>query len=71
MGSLSYVVDGDSVRIGFGQEYALYHEFGTSKMVRRGLLTENPGSGILAEGDRQDILDVINNYLRQSSGGAL
>ena len=37
MGSLSYVVDGDSVRIGFGQEYALYHEFGTSKMVRRGM----------------------------------
>ena len=68
--SLSYTVEGDTVMVGFGKPYALYHEFGTSKMVRRGLLTADPGSGTLGLADRQDILDILNRYLSNPSSNS-
>jgi phage gpG-like protein len=51
------------VRIGFGVEYEAYHEFGTEHMARRGLLTADPETGELGAQDRDDILELVNNWL--------
>ena len=37
-----------SVRVGFDKPYAVYHEWGTKHMKRRGMLTANPDTGELA-----------------------
>ena len=63
--SLSWDADSQSVTIGFGQPYAAYHEFGTSKMPRRGMLSANPDTGQLAPDDEAEILDVIQDFLSQ------
>ena len=63
IGSLNYQVEGNSVLVGFGQPYAKYHEFGTSKMVRRGMLTADPVAGTLGSGDEQAIMDVLRGAL--------
>jgi phage virion morphogenesis protein len=55
--------DARSVRWGFGQKYAAFHEFGTKKMPRRGLLFGNADRRELAEEDRSLILDAIRAYL--------
>lgn len=60
--SLSHQVEGDAVLIGFGELYAAYHELGTRRMPRRGLLTADPASGELGEGDRQSILDLLADH---------
>lgn len=49
---------------GFGKPYAAYHEFGTKKMPRRGLLMADPERGALGEEDRRSILDILAEYLR-------
>lgn len=71
--SLTYNVGSDFVEIGFGEPYAQYHETGTTRMPRRGLLLgavgfsdEGDASGSLGEGDRQDILDDVFAYLRSA-----
>ncbi|MDD2721661.1 MAG: phage virion morphogenesis protein [Gallionella sp.] len=64
LASLSYQVDGDSVFDGFGQPYAEWHERGTGKMERRGLLTADPVSGILGTGDEDAIYKVLSAALR-------
>jgi phage virion morphogenesis protein len=61
--SLNHQVDNDSVRIGFGVDYAVYHEFGTQKMERRGLIFDEPEQGTLAPDDQTAILDIISAYL--------
>lgn len=60
--SLSYQVEGDAVLIGFGVARAAYHEFGTVRMRRRGLLAADPETGELGEGDRISILDLIQAH---------
>lgn len=67
--SLSYQATADSVAIGFGQPYAAYHEFGTSRMPRRGLLTADPDQGTLADADEQAILDVLYDLLDAAIDG--
>lgn len=44
LGSLNYQADASnsSVRVGFGGEYATYHEWGTKHMERRGMLAVKP-----------------------------
>lgn len=37
--------------VGFGRPYAVFHEFGTARMPRRGLVFSDPVSGRMAEGD--------------------
>jgi len=64
--SLSHSADATSVTIGFGQPYAAYHEFGTKRMPRRGLLTADPDSGTLGPEDAESILDIVREYLRES-----
>lgn len=69
LGSLSHQVEGDSVFIGFGQPYAVYHEFGTRKMVRRGMLTADPAAGTLGAGDEEAIVDVLRAALESAMNG--
>ena len=61
LGSLSYQVEGDGVRSGFGKTYAIYHEFGTKHMARRGMLAEADHHS-LVQGDGQAILDLVQRY---------
>ena len=61
--SLGYQADTLSVAVGFGQSYATYHEFGTERMPRRGLLTADPEQGTLADADEQAILDILYDLL--------
>lgn len=70
LNSLNHQADSSSVRVGFsaaasdaGDVYAIYHEYGTETMPRRGLLTANPESGELAEDDEEAVLDVLNEWL--------
>jgi hypothetical protein len=56
------------VTIGFGQPYAAYHEWGTWKMPRRGLLTADPDAGggpTLGRGDAEAVLDVLQAVLER------
>ena len=69
LGSLNYQTESHSVFIGFGQSYAEYHEFGTSKMVRRGMLTADPVAGTLGAGDEQAIMDVLRGALQNAIDG--
>jgi phage virion morphogenesis protein len=61
--SLTSEATKDSVRIGFGQAYQTYHEYGTVKMPRRGLLFADPEAGTMGEEDEAEVLDVIGLYL--------
>ena len=57
--SLNSASDLFGVTIGFGVPYAAFHEFGTKRMPRRGLLMADPVAGSLATSD----IDVILNTL--------
>lgn len=65
LGSLSYQVGADSVTVGFGSPYAVFHEFGTKHMARRGMLTANPEQGTLGATDKAEVLEIINHWLHQ------
>lgn len=65
LNSLSHQADATSVRIGFGQPYAAYHELGTSKMQRRGMLTADPQTGELGQEDERDILELVTSYFEK------
>lgn len=68
--SLNFQADSTSVRVGFGavaskngDVYAAYHEWGTKKMPRRGLLFADPDAGTLAPTDETAVLDIISGFL--------
>lgn len=68
--SLNFNADKTSVRVGFGavasksgDVYAAYHEWGTEKMPRRGLLFADPNAGTLAQNDETAVLDIIESFL--------
>ena len=68
--SLNFQADGSSVRVGFGAAasnngdvYAAYHEFGTVRMPRRGLLYADPDTATLAPNDETAVLDIIGDFL--------
>lgn len=63
LASLSHDADANSVRVGFGQSYAAFHEWGTIHMPRRGLLFADPDLGTLTEDDQTAVLDLISNWL--------
>lgn len=67
--SLSYKADANSVAVGFGTPYATYHEFGTERMPRRGLLTANPDTGDIAASDEEAILTVLYDLLDSTIDG--
>lgn len=61
--SLNYQIDGASVAVGFAADYALFHEFGTTRMPRRGLLMADPEAGLLAADDARLIVELLAGYL--------
>ena len=61
--SLSWSADATSVTVGFGQPYAVYHEWGTKHMPRRGLLFSEPDAGTLGAEDEQLVLDLLQGWL--------
>lgn len=63
--TLNHRVGVDFVAVGFGATYAQYHEFGTKRMRRRGLLTADPLAGTLGEEDRRLILQTVVNHLQR------
>ena len=63
LASLIHQADATSVRVGFGQPYAAFHEWGTEHMPRRGLLFSDPDAGTLAEGDEAAVLDILGVWL--------
>jgi phage virion morphogenesis protein len=74
--SLSHEADERQVRVGFGavggtagDPYAVYHEYGTKKMARRGMLFADPEAGTLGEGDKEAILGLAVEYLRHAADG--
>ena len=63
LNSLTHQASADQVRIGFGMAYATYHEFGTARMPRRGLLFADPEAGQLAPEDEAAVINLLLGYL--------
>lgn len=63
LGSLNWQADASSVRVGFGQPYATYHEWGTKNMPRRDLLFADPDAGTLAPDDERLVIDLLQEWL--------
>lgn len=61
--SLNHQVGQTEVVVGFGVDYAVYHEYGTHKMPRRGLIFADPQSETLSPDDEQAVIDIINRWL--------
>lgn len=66
--SLTRALIGGDWWVGFGREYAMYHEFGTRYMVRRGLLLGDPSTGALGAADIKAMLETGDKYLRRALG---
>lgn len=65
---LSHQVEGDTVRVGFKDDYATFHEWGTKHMPRRGLLMSDPDVGTLGEEDEAEVLQTVNEWLDEALG---
>ncbi len=65
LGSLSHEASANSVRIGFGQPYATFHEWGTEHMPRRGMMFGDPDAGTLGADDELAVLDIIGVWLNE------
>lgn len=63
LGGISHQADQSSVTYGFDVPYATYHEFGTDRMPRRGLLTADPEAGTLSDSDEAEVLALLWDYL--------
>lgn len=61
--SLNHSADTTSATIGFGSPIATYHEWGTKRMPRRGLLMADPDAGTLAPDDERSVLEVLSDFL--------
>ena len=66
---LSYQTEAGSVRVGFDQSYATFHEFGVEfgnrRMPCRSLLMAAPEAGTLAPDDERAVIDVLGDFLFQ------
>ena len=63
LASLNHQADARSVTIGFGSAVAVYHEWGTEHMVRRGMLLDDPNAGTLGADDETMVVDMLSDYL--------
>lgn len=61
--STTHTFDSNSAEIGFGDPTATYHEWGTKRMERRGLLFSDPDAGTLAPEDEASLLEVVADFL--------
>lgn len=66
LASLNHSADANSVRVGFGDPVAVYHEWGTKHMARRGMVFGDPDAGTLADEDAEAVLDIISVWLDQA-----
>ena len=66
---LSHDATSNSVRIGFAHEYATYHEFGTERMPRRGLMYSDPETGELGNDDEEAVLNVLSGWINDLARG--
>lgn len=66
LGSLNHHADSNSVTVGFGKPYAQYHEYGTRKMERRGLLMADPDTATLGQEDEASIVELIRGYFAKA-----
>ena len=57
--SVGHVFDKNSMEVGFGDPKAAFHEKGTKRMVRRGLLFADPKTKTLASADESALLDIV------------
>lgn len=55
--------DATSVRVGFPEDYATFHEFGTQRMPRRQTLFNDPVAGTLAPDDERAVIQVLESFL--------
>ena len=62
----SYQADSTSVRIGFAEFYATFHEFGTKNMPRRGLLFADPEKGEMSKPDEDAVLEVLYDMINSA-----
>lgn len=67
LGSLNSSFTRSEARVGFGVPYAAYHEYGTKRMPRRGLLMADPGARTLGEADREAVLDILRDALESAA----
>ena len=63
LASLNHSADSNSARVGFGKAEAVFHEWGTWKMPRRGMLFADPDAGELSPDDDAAVLDIIGVWL--------
>lgn len=61
--SLNHRATAHSAVIGFGDPKATYHEYGTKRMPRRGLLSADPQAGTLAPADEAMVIDILARFL--------
>jgi len=61
--SLTHNATDEFVEVGFPVGYAQWHETGTRRMPRRGLLAGDWVSGRLGAADAADVLAEVNDYL--------
>ena len=63
--SLNHQSGQAEVVVGFGVDYAVYHEHSAPKnnMPRRGLIFANPKTETLSTDDEQAVIDIINGWL--------
>lgn len=69
LGSLTSSATRSEARVGFGQPYAAFHEYGTKKMPRRGLLMADPNAGTLGDADRAAVLDILREAIERAASG--
>lgn len=61
--SLNFEADRDGVAYGLGRSYGPFHETGTRKMPRRGMLLASIDPPALGGTDRRVVLDLLMEYL--------
>lgn len=66
--SLTRATLGNAVVVGFSRPYALYHEFGTKFMARRGLMFGDPNTGQISEPDLKALTTTADKFIRQLTG---
>lgn len=59
----SNVASDTTVEVGMNKPYALFHEFGTNKMARRGFFFADPDSGRLGDDDLAELEAVVVDFL--------
>ena len=62
--SLTRAKLGNDWLVGFSRKYALYHEFGTKYMDRRGLIWSDPQNGKLSPADLAALLRTADAFIR-------